>query len=83
MKIDGSTTFTFPYVTIEDVLVLDANTVLVINDNNYPGVGGRDLNSDPTEFLKITLASPVPEPGTWALMLAGAAAMTRVVRRKR
>lgn len=80
---DGSTTFTFPFVTIEDVLVLDANTVLVINDNNYPGTGGRDLNSDPTEFLKITLANPVPEPGTWALMLAGVAALGRVVRRKR
>jgi hypothetical protein len=38
---DGSTVFTFPYVTIEDVLVLDSNTLLVINDNNYPGTGGR------------------------------------------
>ena len=79
---DGNTTFTFPFVTIEDVLVLDANTVLVINDNNYPGTGGRDLNSDPTEFLKITLANPVPEPGTWALMLGGVAALARVVRRR-
>ncbi|HEY9192837.1 MAG TPA: esterase-like activity of phytase family protein [Methyloversatilis sp.] len=70
---DGSNTFTFPYVTIEDVLVLDANTLLVVNDNNFPGGGGRALTSDNTEFLKISLASPlpVPEPDAYALMLAG------------
>jgi len=45
----------FPYVTIESVLILDSSTLLVINDNNYPGTGGRDLNSDNTEFLKIRL----------------------------
>ncbi len=67
---DGSTTFTFPYVTIESVLILDANTLLVINDNNYPGTGGRNLGSDPTEFLRISLA-PIPEPSSWALMAAG------------
>jgi hypothetical protein len=68
---DGSTTFSFPYVTIEDVLILDANTLLVVNDNNFPGGGGRALTSDNTEFLKISLAQPVPEPETYALMLAG------------
>ena len=52
---DGQTVFTFPYVTIESVLPLDPYTLLVINDNNYPGVGGRDTNSDHTEFLKISL----------------------------
>ena len=52
---DGSKLFTFPYVTIESVLILDSSTLLVINDNNYPGTGGRDLNSDNTEFLKIRL----------------------------
>ena len=52
---DGSTTFTFPFVTIESVLILDPSTLLVINDNNYPGNGGRDLNSDNTEFIKIRL----------------------------
>ena len=61
---DGSTTFTFPYVTIESVLIIDANTLLVVNDNNYPGTGGRNLGSDPTEFLRISLATPVPEPGS-------------------
>lgn len=79
---DGLTSFTFPYVTIEDVLILDANTLLVINDNNYPGTGGRDFGSDHTEFLKISLANPVPEPETYALMLAGLA-LTGVVARRR
>lgn len=54
---DGKTLFTFPFVTIESVLILGPKTLLVINDNNYPGTGGRDTNSDNTEFLKIRLES--------------------------
>ena len=79
---DGSTTFTFPYVTIESVLVLDAQTLLVINDNNYPGTGGRSTASDATEFLKIHLASPVPEPTTGALLLAGIGGLFGLIRRR-
>jgi hypothetical protein len=56
---DGSTTFTFPFVTIESVLILDPTTLLVINDNNYPGTGGRNSNSDNTEFLKLRLDKPL------------------------
>ena len=52
---DGSTTYTMPYVTIEDVLVLDARTLLIVNDNNFPYGGGRALASDDTEFVKVRL----------------------------
>lgn len=57
---DGQTTFTFPFVTIEDVLVLDANTLLVINDNNYPGSSRVDGEPDPTEFLRLALEVALP-----------------------
>jgi hypothetical protein len=57
---DGNTTFTFPYVTVESVLVLDQKTLLIINDNNFPYGGGRELASDTTEFLKVRLARPLP-----------------------
>ncbi len=79
---DGSTLFTFPYVTIEDVLLLDANTLLVVNDNNYPGTGGRNAGSDPTEFLKISINS-VPEPATPALVASGLAVVAFLSRRRR
>jgi hypothetical protein len=60
---DGNPVFTFPYVTIESVLVLDSHTLLVVNDNNFPGTGGRVSGmSDPTEFLRISLTGPVMEP---------------------
>jgi hypothetical protein len=35
-------TFSFPYVTIEDVLPLDAERLLVVNDNNFPFSTGRN-----------------------------------------
>jgi hypothetical protein len=57
---DGQRSFTFPYVTIESVLPLDSRTLLVANDNNFPYGGGRGLNADVTEFLKVRLAKPIP-----------------------
>ena len=79
---DGATVFTFPFVTIEDVLLLDANTLLVINDNNYPGGGGRGAFADNTEFLKLTLAQPVPVPTSAVLMLSSLVALVSLKRRK-
>lgn len=84
---DGSNAFTFPFTTIESVLILDAHTLLVANDNNYPGVGGRDLGSDNTEFLKIHLnqalnVAAVPEPSTYALMLGGMGLVGFMARRR-
>lgn len=55
---DGQTTFDFPFVTIEDVLVLDEDTILVANDNNYPFSIGRDRNGeiiDNNEIIQLKL----------------------------
>jgi hypothetical protein len=55
-----NTIFSFPYVTIEDVLVLDANTILVANDNNYPGTGGRGKDTkDANEMIWLKLEKPL------------------------
>ena len=51
--------FSFPFVTIENVIVLDANTILVANDNNYPATGGRGAAKDNTEFLWLKLDAPL------------------------
>ncbi len=57
---DSRTKFGFPFVTIEDVLVVDQNTVLVANDNNYPGTGGRsDTEPDENEVLLLDLDQPL------------------------
>lgn len=53
----ANTVFTFPFVTIEDVLVLDNNQLLVINDNNYPGSAGREFGvPDNNEFVVLHVA---------------------------
>ncbi len=81
---DGSNVFTFPFVTIEDLLILDPNTLLVINDNNYPGTGGRVAGvSDNTEFLRISLVTAVPEPASAALLAAGLALVAGAARRRK
>ncbi|ERN41995.1 glycerophosphoryl diester phosphodiesterase family [Rubidibacter lacunae KORDI 51-2] len=56
---DGETTFDFPFVTIEDVLVLDENTILVANDNNYPFSVGRGPDIDNNEIIQIFLDTPL------------------------
>ncbi|MBD2435347.1 phytase [Nostoc sp. FACHB-110] len=56
---DGKTKFTFPFVTIEDVLVLDANTILVANDNNYPFSKGRTGDIDNNEMIVLHLDKPL------------------------
>jgi glycerophosphoryl diester phosphodiesterase len=57
---DGSTTFTFPFVTIEDVLVIDENTILVANDNNYPFSEGRSpVEIDNNEIIQLGLDKPL------------------------
>ena len=49
-------TFTFPYVTIEGVALLDPTTIVVVNDHNDPQEGARRPGvRDPNEFLVLTL----------------------------
>jgi hypothetical protein len=80
---DGKTTFNFPFVTIEDVLIIDQNTLLVLNDNNYPGSSGRAFGvSDNNEFILVSLSQPVPEPGTWAMVFAGLGLISLIARRR-
>ncbi|MFH7025356.1 MAG: esterase-like activity of phytase family protein [Heteroscytonema crispum UTEX LB 1556] len=52
--------FTFPFVTIESVLPINASTLLIINDNNYADSIGRTPGQvDNTEFIIIRLGKPL------------------------
>jgi hypothetical protein len=57
----GTGVFTFPFETIESVIVLSANRIGVLNDNNYPGSSGRVPGQpDNDEFIVIELDDPLP-----------------------
>ncbi|BAB77799.1 esterase-like activity of phytase family protein [Anabaena sp. FACHB-709] len=56
---DGKTTFDFPFVTIESVVVVDSNTILVANDNNYPFSVGRPPAIDNNEIILLRLEQPL------------------------
>ena len=46
--------FTFPFVTIEDVAVVDADHIIVANDNNLPYSSGRQIGrQDDNEFILL------------------------------
>lgn len=50
--------FAFPFVTIESVLPLPNNRLLVINDNNFPFSTGRNpTQPDDTEFIIVRVGS--------------------------
>ncbi|WP_158841186.1 esterase-like activity of phytase family protein [Saccharothrix deserti] len=49
-------TFTFPFTTIEDVVILDDRTIGVLNDNNFPSSSGRTPGKpDNNEFITLRL----------------------------
>jgi glycerophosphoryl diester phosphodiesterase len=56
---DGNTTYQMPFQTIEDVLVIDATTILVANDNNYPFSVGRPPAIDNNEIVLLELEQPL------------------------
>jgi hypothetical protein len=46
--------FTFPFVTIEDVALVDADHIIVANDNNLPYSSGRQIGKqDDNEFVPL------------------------------
>lgn len=48
--------FRFPFVTIEDVVILDEHTIAVLNDNNFPFSSGRTAGQpDNNEFIVLRL----------------------------
>ena len=53
-----SNVFTFPFSTIEDVVILDDHTLGVVNDNNFPFSNGRVAGKpDNNEFITIRLTN--------------------------
>jgi len=53
---DGKTLFSFPFWTIEGLVVLNATTLGIVNDNNYPLGQARDNSGtqpDNSEFILI------------------------------
>ena len=71
---DGSTTYTMPFQTIEDVLVLDNKTILVANDNNYPFSIGRAPAIDNNEIVILELEKPLALDSRLGVAAAVAAA---------
>lgn len=55
--------FRFPFQTIESVYPIDADTLLLVSDNNYPFSNGRRPGvPDDNEFILITLPTPLDLP---------------------
>lgn len=49
--------FSFPFTTIENVDRVDETTIVVANDNNYPGSTGREAGrADDNEFILLDVA---------------------------
>lgn len=56
----GTGAFSFPFVTIEGLVVIDAQTIGIANDNNYPFSVGRHTDTgapDDTEFIWVRIPS--------------------------
>ncbi len=63
---DGNPTLTFPFMTVENLLLLDPWTVRVANDNNNPFSAGRGTDIDSDEIIKPQLSKPLRfDPRPW------------------
>ena len=52
--------FPFAFETIEDLAVVDDQTIAVMNDNNFPNTGGRSATvPDPNEYIEVTFDQPL------------------------
>ena len=50
--------FRFPFLTPESIQVLDRKHVVIVNDNNYPDMGGRGPSvTDATEWIWLELGN--------------------------
>lgn len=60
LNADGRTVLSFPFLTIENVILLDDHTIAILNDNNYPAGGGRSETApDPSEYIEIRFDQPL------------------------
>jgi len=54
--------FRFPFITPEAIWPEGAYTLVLVNDNNYPGGGGRPPagSKDASEFIRLRRSQPLP-----------------------
>ena len=52
---DGQTSFSFPFWTIEGLVVIDRTTLAVANDNNYPLGPARETRADKADNTELIL----------------------------
>ena len=54
--------FIFPFITTEAIWPEDDRTIVLVNDNNYPGGGGRPAGGpkDASEFIRLRLPQSLP-----------------------
>lgn len=74
--------FSMPFVTPECLLVLDASTIVVANDNNYPfSAGRRPGKPDDNEIVRLRLKTPLYATGAAAVATAPASSPPESVTR--